>query len=241
MRPLLILFAGLAPSTAWAANTALAGVGFIRSHFLGQGEFSGLDILDIIVMVVVAAAALQFLRGRRRDETPGAQRPVNPADPDAPPVDRENLEDRHARARAAWDRLAGGQAPAARPASARPEVSGAFDEREFLAGAKAVFSRILTDLGKGDTADLDQFAEPEAVAQLTARGPRGGVPEIVLLEAEVQERREEGGLERVRVRYRVLLRSGGEQAAPEELKTLWRFARRAGDPASHWKLEAVED
>ena len=233
MRPLLITFFCLAASTAQAAETALAGVGFIRSHFLGQGEFSGLDILDIIVLVLLAAVALQLLRGRRRNEeqAPGQS---------APSEDHENLEARQARARAAWDRL-GGQAPVARPVAPAQAASGAFDERDFLAGAKAVFARILSALGRGDLADLDQFVEPEAVAQLTARGPRGGAPEIVLLEAEVQERREEGGLERVRVRYRALLRTGGEQAAPEETRPLWRFVRRAGDAASHWKLEAVED
>ena len=233
MRPLLTTLFCLAASTAQAADTALAGVGFIRAHFLGQGEFSGLDILDIIVLVLLAAVALQLLRGRRRNE---GQAPGQPA----PGEDHENLEARQARARAAWDRL-GGQAPAARPVAPAQAASGAFDEQDFLAGAKAVFARILAALGRGDLADLDQFAEPEAVAQLTARGPRGGAPEIVLLEAQVQERREEGGLERVRVRYRALLRTGGEQAAPEETRALWRFMRRAGDAASHWKLEAVEE
>lgn len=233
MRPLLTTLFCLAASTAQAADTALAGVGFIRAYFLSQGEFSGLDILDIIVLVLLAAVALQFLRGRRRNEE---QAPGQPASSE----DHENLEARQARARAAWD-LLGGQAQASRPAASAQAASGAFDERDFLAGAKAVFARILAALGRGDLADLDQFAAPEAVAQVTARGPRGGAPGIVLLEAEVQERREEGGLERVRVRYRALLRTGGEQAAPEETRTLWRFVRRTGDAASHWKLEAVEE
>jgi predicted lipid-binding transport protein (Tim44 family) len=238
MCPLPLLLSSLIPSPAWAAGTALDGVGFIRSHLLGQGEFSGLDILDIIVLVVLAAVILQFLRGRRRDEMRG---PVRPDSGPRPPADHENLEARQARARAAWDRLAGGQASAPRPAAPMGGSAGGFDEQEFLSGAKAVFGRILAALGRGDAADLDQFAGPEAVAQLMAQGPHGASPEIVLLEAQVQDRREEGGLERVRVRYRALLRAGGEQAAPDERRTLWRFARRAGDPASHWKLEAVED
>lgn len=251
---------------ALAAADTLNGVGFIRSHFLGQGEYSGLDILDIIVLVLVAAVLVQMLRRGRigREQGPRADQPVEPGRPasrgssgpsagsDQPigPEDEEqNLEARHARARAAWARLAGQgpEQPASRPAPADPSAAasgaaGGFDEHEFLSGAKAVFARIQAALGRGDFSDVADFVagDPRSVLQdVAARWPAQGEPEIVLLEAEVLERGTEGGQERVRVAYKALMRRPGT-SEPVESRSVWRFSRTAADPASHWKLEAVE-
>ncbi|MCM0756281.1 hypothetical protein M7784_13670 [Desulfovibrio aminophilus] len=242
MRARFILpFAALVPGTAQAAETALSGVGFIRSHFLGQGDFGGLDILDIIVLVLVAVVLMRVLRngGFRRD----GERPAGSAGAE-PPRDEENLEARHARAREAWARLSGGSVPAgaAGPRASSPDTAGS-DEREFLAGAKAAFVRIQGAFGKGDLADLSGFATPEAVEWFAKRmvNPPPGAPDIVLLDAEVVGRETSGGMERVRVRYKALMREGQGRAAPREVPALWRFSRRTDDPSSHWALEAVEE
>lgn len=239
-----IPFAVLFPRAAQAAETALSGVGFIRSYFLGQGDFGGLDILDIIVLVLVAVVLVRVLRngGFRR----GGEPPEGRAEgPEAEQLrDEENLEARHARAREAWARLSGRSAPAG--AGGNPvstPASAGSEEREFLAGAKAAFVRIQGSFGKGDLADLSGFATPEAVEWFAKRmvNPSPGPPEIVLLEAEVVERETSGGLERVRVRYKSLMREGAGRSAPHDVSALWRFSRRVDDPSSHWTLEAVEE
>lgn len=242
-----------AAGPALAATDTLNGVGFIRSFFLGQGEYSGLDILDIIVLVLVAAVLVQVLRRGRigREQGPRPDQPMprdqGPDQPLTPEGEDQNLEARHARARAAWARLAGqGAAPSAsRPSSGPlpgPAVPGGFDEQEFLSGAKAVYGRIQAALGRGDFADAAVFVsgDPRSVLQdVAARWPAQGEPEIVLLEAEVLERKLEGGTERVRVAYKALMRRPG-QGEPAETRSVWRFSRNPDDPASHWKLEAVE-
>ncbi|MES9995526.1 hypothetical protein [Desulfovibrio aminophilus] len=238
--PLAVLF----PGAAQAAERTFSGVGFIRSYFLGQGDFGGLDILDAIALVLVAVVLVRVLRngGFRR----GGENLEDRVDGSGTeqPRDEENLEARHARAREAWTRLSGGTAPAGTGGSpvAAPASAGS-EEREFLAGAKAAFVRIQGSFGKGDLADLSGFATPEAVEWFAKRmvNPPPGPPEIVLLEAEVVGRETRGGLERVRVHYKALMREGAGRSAPHDVSALWRFSRRVDDPSSHWTLEAVEE
>lgn len=226
--------------------------------------------LDILLLGLVAFAAWRFFASRKRDDRDDrggpAPRPpdqVPPPDEDededqappqdqVPPGDEDEVRRRQAaeayrRAQASWDALrskpageAGGAAPQQAPEQdAQAPAPG---DGDFLAGAKAMFTRIRESWGEGDLEDIRQFVTDRGLAEFTARAGRETPPgrtEVILVEAEIMDRSQDQGREAVRVRYKALVREAAVGDAAREVIEDWTFVRDAADPAATWRLDAA--
>jgi predicted lipid-binding transport protein (Tim44 family) len=102
------------------------------------------------------------------------------------------------------------------------------DEREFLAGAKALYARLQGSWDRRDLADIREFASPEVYAEIEAQAAADPVPgrtEILMIDARVLEAREIGHDTVIGVFFDVLLREDAAASAPTQTREVWHFSR----------------
>lgn len=129
----------------------------------------------------------------------------------------------------------------------------AFDEKQFLQGARAAFTLIINDFTKGDLAESTRLLAPAVLAQfrdaLEARHTAGHVMEhklVSIREAECAGAKLENGHASITVRFvstqESILRDiqghivEGQIGQTEEITDLWTFARATTSTDPNWIL-----
>jgi predicted lipid-binding transport protein (Tim44 family) len=133
------------------------------------------------------------------------------------------------------------------------EADPAFDEKQFLQGARAAFTMILGDFAKGDLADSARLLGPAVLPQfraaIDARRAAAETMEhklVAIREAECVAAKFDNGTANVTVRFvseqESALRDahgtiiGGSGDKVEEITDLWTFARNAKSADPNWIL-----
>lgn len=133
------------------------------------------------------------------------------------------------------------------------EADPAFDEKQFLQGARAAFTVILNDFAKGDLSEsarlLGTTVLPHFREAIEARRAAGQSMEIKLAairEAECVAAKMDGSEARITVRFvseqESALRDaggkivGGSDGKVEEITDLWTLARDTKSPDPNWVL-----
>jgi predicted lipid-binding transport protein (Tim44 family) len=206
------------------------------------------SVLNILFLGLIAYFLVRAFRRRgggdqdRSDErTDNDSSARDDRDGDAPSGGRPQSMDRHEAARQMWSMLGSGQTDPVGNAPAAPAADG-FDEMEFLEGAKLFFSRFQT---VGNSRDLDELREflsddvyDHAMAKL-ATEPSFVRTEVMLVDARLMERRNEGGRTVVTVYYDAQLRKGISGDRPYHLRTAWEFSRDDGVENGLWTLDTI--
>ncbi|WP_316900179.1 Tim44-like domain-containing protein [Pseudodesulfovibrio indicus] len=214
------------------------------------------SVLNILLLGVVAYFLVRAYRrrsGHGNDRQDRPKRPdIEPRDlrgtgGDAPPSDTpaQKPVDRHEAARRTWDMLSSQPADPARPAD-RPQPTtptgppsaraDGFDEAEFLEGAKLFFSRYQQSVGEEEFRDIRDFMSDEVYAEAVA-GHRERA-EVMLVTARLMELKQEDGQTVASVYYDAQLRVG-DGGRPDNLRTVWDFARDDSVPDGLWVLEKI--
>lgn len=228
-----------------AARADMLSGGLLGSVFRGDA-FTGPRLIDLVVIGLLLFAVLRLVVGRTKGTGTGQPGQAGPADrqdtppgegppPVEAPQDRPNV---YSNAQAAWDRLKSRPAPGEQPAGAATRAVGATPDEQFLAGAKLAYTRILASLAEGDFDDLASFVTPAFLERLKATS-RAPLPDILLVEATLAGRSEDGGRAVMTVDYQALVR---EPEAPHntDRRERWRFIRDNASPEANWLLDGMD-
>lgn len=175
-----------------------------------------------------ASQAWDMLRSRASGQAPEQ----TPGPKPSPPKSPNNVP-------ASGPPSAPSPSPQPRPLDRTASHPVSADQEEFLRGAKIVYSRIHDSLVSTDLADVKHFTSALMFEELK---PLSGRPlgQIVRLEASLLDMRTEAGVTQARVQFEILLQKEGSSEPPSPVRDVWRFHRDAGDPASTWRLTAIE-
>lgn len=194
-------------------------------------------ILDLVLIGVAVYFIWRMLSNRKDRDDQGP--PTYDATPRTPDDDDPEARDRQAQARAMWRLLAGDIDQAlGQPEDTSVAVPQGFDRTEFLRGAKAMYARVRASWAKRDMADLGQFCTPEMMAEferLQHDAPQPEETAVLLVEAAIQDLRQEPKATTVDVRYDATL-SGGPGGDTSTVQEIWSFTRDETVADSHWLL-----
>ncbi|MEG2171990.1 MAG: Tim44-like domain-containing protein, partial [Desulfovibrionaceae bacterium] len=123
-----------------------------------------------------------------------------------------------------------------------PVLPEGFDKEEFLRGAKMAYSRLQAAWDKRDAADIANFARPAVLAEVQKQIEAEPVPsktEILLVNAQLLEVKNEGTEQNAMVFFDVLLREDPTQTTPTQVREVWHFVRALNSEDS-WKLDGIQ-
>ena len=196
--------------------------GLLGSLFFG-GAFSGISLIDILLIGGGLFLLMRFLRSRQ----PAAQTAGGPAQMRDPGRD-------------AWSNL---RTSERQTSSAAPQYPAGFDAKDFLEGAKAAYTRLQAAWDARDLDDLKQFTSPEVFAEVSAQAasdPNPGTTEILLLEASLLEVKTLGNQTIATVLFDTMLREDSPSAPAEQVREAWHFSRYETGGSSHWVVEGIQ-
>lgn len=199
-------------------------------------QFGGLSLFELLIIGGLVFVVFRVVSGmgQREDTSDRAgqgDRQKGPVQDDIPPRVEEA-------AQAAWDRLRSSPAP-----ETSSQEGQEFDEQEFLQGARAVYARLQEAWDDRDIEDIANFTSPELLEKLRERSRKDskrGRTELLLINAKLMDRRQEGSRETASVDFDVLLREGGTDREPHQSREVWHFARDRQDRNTNWRLESIE-
>jgi predicted lipid-binding transport protein (Tim44 family) len=215
-----------------------------------EGPPPSLGVLDIILVAVAVYFLWRLItRLRGGDRNPQQGPPTYDANPDEPEGQDKADQNRQARAKTAWEYLAGDRGnEAPEPAQdqadqpGQPTESG-FDQAEFIRGAKAMYARIKQAWAKRDLEDLRQFASPGMMndfERMSKQHPETEDIFILRVEAKVQNVRTVGGETQVEVQYQAAVSSDPKSREPRNEQEVWLYTKDEERPGSHWLLASME-
>ena len=147
-----------------------------------------------------------------------------------------------------WDLLTGGgSSTAAQEEAPTVETSGVhvpagFDTEEFIRGAKAAYNRLNASWDRRDLDDIAQFTTPAMFKLLQEQAAEDSTPgktEILLIDAQLVDVREDQGEQMASVFFNVVLREDARQSAPTDVREIWHFVRHA-DGTGMWRLDGIQ-
>ncbi len=220
----------------------LALGGLLGALFFG-GAFENINLLDILVFAGIAFLLYRLFAARRRAAAPaGAGTP--------PPMDG------HFRGQAPGESprgfntdllfkdkpALGGPGPSAQ----EPPPQG-FDAAQFLEGAKRAYHRLQGAWDSGDLEDIRELTTEPVYREIEAQyRQRHGSSrtEVIRLDAEPLEVRDQGGQWEAAVLFDALLREidapGDEAQPPHRVREVWHFVRDAASRSPKWHLDGIQ-
>ena len=233
MRLLLALSAFLGAFPARAAQAA---------DTLGtptQASLGALDIIFIGIAGYVLWRVISNLAKRKKDEDEKTY--------DVPPEDAD-VQDPNARrsraAQAAWEYLTGEQGKDLQPENEPPkDLPGAFNEREFMRGAKMIYARVKQSFAARDMADLRQFTAPDMMRQfeqLNSERPEREEVAVLLVEAKVLDVKKSEKQTLVEVAYDATVSDDPKTKESKKVNEVWRFVRDETVTDGTWLLDSIE-
>lgn len=206
----------------------------------GMGGGMGGGFMDILIIGLLLFVAFKLYARFK------ASRSANTATAGGPSFGRMQTPEQEPMARQDnnsgmnWGNLQNqGAAATSAPTPAVPE---GFDSEEFLRGAKMAYTRLQTAWDKRDAADIANFARPavlEEVQKQIEAEPTPSKTELLLVNAQLLEVKNEGTEQSAMVFFDVLLREDPAQTTPTQVREIWHFVRPLNDEES-WKLEGIQ-
>lgn len=200
--------------------------GTLLGALLFGGPHAGPGVVDVILFALLAFLALKLLRAvvSRRAASVGN----SPRGPDP------------------WRKMrdaCGGGFPASAGRGSGPDISVAgFDRRDFLRGAKILFTRLQDSWDKRDMADIAAFTSPAIFREVQAQAeadPAPSATEVLLVNATLVAAERDGSNDVATVFFDALVRESPEAETPAQVRELWHFTRPAGSEDS-WRLDGIQ-
>lgn len=234
----------------WGLGGFMAG-GLLGSMLFGHGGMGwgaggGIGMLDILLIGLVIFLGYKLLR--RRAAAPGAA-PTGPVSHDA--YDRAEQSWGHLRSReeaasgsnATFSSTGGfGVAPSA-DAVAGPAVPEGFNVHDFLEGAKTVYARLQHSWDRRDLDDIALFTTAEVLSEIRRQAsvdPQPSKTELLLVNAQLVEFREDNQDTVATVLFDVLMREDATEERPKQVREVWHFSRPTADLSANWRLEGIQ-
>ena len=198
--------------------------GLLGSLFFGGG-FHGPNLMDVLLIGGGLFLLVRFLRSRQA-ATQGS-------------ASSGNL---HRSSNTAWDTLRA-TGPETTSVPSGPAVPAGFDSDDFLAGAKAAYTRLQAAWDTRNLNDIRQFTSDTVYHEIqtqAATDPVTSKTEILLLEAHLLEVRTLGNQTVATVLFDAMLRENGHNSPAEQAREAWHFSRYENGGNSHWVVEGIQ-
>ena len=205
------------------------------------------SVLNILLLGCLAYFLVRSFRrrsGGNDKPRPGSwTRPDDDEGDDAKQSERSagKPTDRHDAARQAWSVLSsdGSKPTIVRPV---PVPADAFNEAEFLEGAKLFFSRFQQARDSHELQDLRGFISDEVYSDAVAEAQHNPVQEDTetkLLNVRLMDMKAEGGQTFTTVFYDAQIRKGAPGEQPVHVRAVWEFSRNDTASNALWVLEKI--
>ena len=200
--------------------------GLIGSMLFGGAGFAGPGMLDMLLLAMGGFLLFKFLKSRRAATANSA-----------PYAYAGHEQTRSAASHGGWGARLEPHAPQS------PVLPHGLDEQEFLAGAKALYTRLQASWDRRDVADIRQFTSPEVyeeIARQATLDPTPGRTEILMVEARVLEANASGTETVVSVLFDAMLREDDANAPAGQVREVWHIRRDESAPSPQWTLEGIQ-
>lgn len=231
-------------------------LGGLLGALLFGGAFEHFNFLDFLVFALIAFMLFRLFAARRRAESSGsaAMEGYQPGADSA----QDRLFDRAYQRQADHGRVGKSGFDTdvlfgrGRGASSGRIVSGAgrassipadFDSAAFLSGARAAYEMMQKAWDEGDLVQLRTLTTDKVFGelqdQLRARGNVTSRTELLKIEVELLEARDQGADREATVLFDVIMReSSGEQ--PAQVREVWHFVRPKISRQPTWFLDGIQ-
>ena len=202
----------------------------IGSLLMGGGFAGGGGFLDLIIIGLLIYFGLKFFRNRQQNQN-NAQTYHQ-----AQTYQDEDAQGPNTQGSSAWDNLRSERAP-----RTDVQTSGTFNTEEFLEGAKKLYVRMQESWDLRDIEDIKQFTSPimhKDIEEQFKEDPNPSKTELLLINAQVLEVKQEGNYEQVAVLFDVLMKEA-ENENNEQVREIWNFSRNKADNGS-WVLDGIQ-
>ncbi|WP_243439787.1 Tim44 domain-containing protein [Fundidesulfovibrio soli] len=222
-------------------------IGGMLGSLLFGGVGGGFGILEILLLGVAGFMLFRFIRSRRAAQAGQAAQMEQAA-----PAGGYRFAYAHA---PAGGHDAGGSTdgwasvrstPGGTGGSANiapPVMPAGLDEAEFLAGAKALYSRLQASWDRRDLEDIRGFTSPEVFAEISRQAkedPAPGKTDILMVEARVIEAGTQGSQTVISVLYDALLREDQTDTRSTQVREVWHIRRDESASNPQWTLEGIQ-
>lgn len=216
----------------------LAGT-LLGSLLSGGGFAGGFGMLDLIIIGLLIYFGMKFFRNRQQNSNNKQYYSQHSSsDYSNQNINQNGQNQAGNNAAAAWDNLRSDR----HEQTNAYQSTGTFNTEEFLAGAKQLYVRMQESWDLRDIDDIKQFTSPvmhKDIEEQFKEDPNPSKTQIILINANVLEVKQEGDYEQVAVLFDVLMKEA-ENQDNEQVKEIWNFSRNKAKNGT-WILDGIQN
>ncbi|MDC8446568.1 MAG: 39S ribosomal protein L45 [Nitrosomonas sp.] len=215
------------------ALAGLAAGGLLAALFMG-GAFEGINMMDILMLILIAGVIFFIIRTMRKPRTVEHERPMQYSGVSTPTRDST--------AQSPFGQ-ATGTTGASSTESRHSNIPPDFKVEPFLRNAKTSFIRLQAAHDIGDINDIREYTTPEMLAeismQIQERGNTQQKSEVMFLDANLLnvETNHDSAIASVRFTGQMRELPDGE---PEAFDEIWHVEKNLNDSNSVWLLAGIQ-
>jgi len=228
-----------APATPAAAPRPFGGMlgGLLMGGLIGSLLFGGMHswggpgLLDIIVFGGLLFFLFRFLKARRMATQEAGQASFSTG---------LGSQETWGSAGSGYGAIQGTEVPAA---AEEVNIPQDFDQKDFMKGAKAAYTRLQSSWDKRDLEDIRHFTSKEVWEEISRQAqedPKPSKTEILRVNARLLEVASSNSHTVASVLFDVMMRESKEEDTAKEVREIWHFSKDDKDPKSFWVLEGIQ-
>jgi predicted lipid-binding transport protein (Tim44 family) len=221
-------------SSKWGGALAgLAAGGLLAALFMG-GAFEGINMMDILMLILIAGGIFFIIRMMRKPRTVEYERPLQYSGVST--STRDNVT------QPPFGQAAG-TATAGNTETHHSNIPADFKVEPFIRNAKISFIRLQAAYDIGDINDIREYTTPEMLAEISLQiQERGNIQqksEVMFLDANLLdvETSHDSAIASVRFTGQMRELPDGE---PEAFDEIWHVEKNLNDPDSVWLLAGIQ-
>ncbi|WP_242467247.1 Tim44 domain-containing protein [Thiocapsa imhoffii] len=233
-------------ASRWLGPLAgLAAGGLLAAMLFGDG-FEGFQIMDFLLIILLAVGAFMLFRMWRRNQ---ARPAMAGAGPGGYPQAGAAYERRGAAVTSPFGNRSGSQSilhpglgTQSGPVAGDDEAPTWFDGPAFAEGAKAHFIRLQASWDQSDFEDLQEYTTPELFAELKRERQKTEgeqVTEVVRLNSQLVGIRREGDLVVASILFSGLIREDAQGVA-EDFQEIWNVQHPWAAAEGNWLIAGIQ-
>jgi predicted lipid-binding transport protein (Tim44 family) len=227
------------PATPAAAPRPFGGMlgGLLMGGLIGSLLFGGMHswggpgLLDILIIGGLLFFLFRFLKARRMATQEAGQASFSTG------LDSQQT---WGSAGSGYGAIQGTEVPAA---SEEVNIPQDFDQKDFMKGAKAAYTRLQSSWDKRDLEDIRHFTSKEVWEEINRQAqedPKPSKTEILRVNTRLLEVASSNSHTVASVLFDVMMRESKEEDTAKEVREIWHFSKDDKDSKSFWVLEGIQ-
>lgn len=199
--------------------------------FGGMHSWGGPGLLDILLIGGALFFVYRFIKARRLATQEAGQAAFSTG---------LGSQENWGSASSGYGAIQGTEVPAA---SEEVNIPQDFDQKDFMKGAKAAYTRLQSSWDKRDLEDIRHFTSKEVWEEISRQAQEDSKPsktEILRVNARLLEVASSNSHTVASVLFDVMMRESKEEDTAKEVREIWHFSKDDKDPKSFWVLEGIQ-